>query len=523
MGDNAPTWKFNQCFGEKTVIDDVTEQDILSAVEFNQTGDYLATGDKAGRIVVFEIDHPNAGNSGKGTRCANGSANGGSPPVFATSASVLRSNNNVNANGDVNKISKTKSCTSCEYKFQCEFQSHEPEFDYLKSLEIEEKINKIKWCRPSNDSLFLLSTNDKTIKLWKAFEKKVLALTSFNLPEQSRAVRRTGSLSSWTGDGENSTVKHFNSVNTLKLPDVALSERLVSSTPRKVYSNAHAYHVNSIAVNSDGETFLSADDLRINLWNLHLSDQSFNIVDIKPENMEELQEVITGAEFHPSHCNIFMYSSSRGSIKLADMRERALCDLHAKLFEEPEQPGNKSFFSEIIASLSDIKFTSDGRYIISRDFLTLKVWDINMESRPIQTINIHEHLRSKLCDLYENECIFDKFEVAVSGDGSNMATGSYNNTFHIFDRHGKTDVCIEASKMESSKSILTEEVTSSVSSSHIYDDDEQMQLITPSVKTIQNYVPASVDFNQKALHLGFHPLQSCVAVACVNNLYLYGT
>ena len=100
-------------------------------------------------------------------------------------------------------------------------------------------------------------------------------------------------------------------------------------------------------------------------------------------------------------------------------------------------------------------FFSDGRYIISRDFLTLKIWDVNMESRPVQTINIHEHLRSKLCDLYENECIFDKFEVAVSGDGNNMATGSYNNTFHIFDRYGKTDVCIEASKMESSKFSLS--------------------------------------------------------------------
>jgi serine/threonine-protein phosphatase 2A regulatory subunit B len=47
------------------------------------------------------------------------------------------------------------------------FQSHEPEFDYLKSLEIEEKINKIRWLKRQNAAHFLLSTNDKTIKLWK--------------------------------------------------------------------------------------------------------------------------------------------------------------------------------------------------------------------------------------------------------------------------------------------------------------------------------------------------------------------
>ena len=31
-----------------------------------------------------------------------------------------------------------------EYNVYSTFQSHEPEFDYLKSLEIEEKINKIR-------------------------------------------------------------------------------------------------------------------------------------------------------------------------------------------------------------------------------------------------------------------------------------------------------------------------------------------------------------------------------------------
>lgn len=58
-----------------------------------------------------------------------------------------------------------------EYNVYSTFQSHEPEFDYLKSLEIEEKINKIRWLRRKNQSHFLLSTNDKTIKLWKVSER----------------------------------------------------------------------------------------------------------------------------------------------------------------------------------------------------------------------------------------------------------------------------------------------------------------------------------------------------------------
>ena len=105
---------------------------------------------------------------------------------------------------------------------------------------------------------------------------------------------------------------------------------MVEASPRRIYANAHTYHINSISVNSDAETYLSADDLRINLWHLDITDQSFNIVDIKPANMEELTEVITAAEFHPTDCNNFVYSSSKGLIRLCDMRMAALCDRHAK-------------------------------------------------------------------------------------------------------------------------------------------------------------------------------------------------
>lgn len=52
-----------------------------------------------------------------------------------------------------------------EYNVYSTFQSHEPEFDYLKSLEIEEKINKIRWLPQQNAAHFLLSTNGKPLLL----------------------------------------------------------------------------------------------------------------------------------------------------------------------------------------------------------------------------------------------------------------------------------------------------------------------------------------------------------------------
>jgi serine/threonine-protein phosphatase 2A regulatory subunit B len=123
-------WRFSQCFGETAAQAEQSDADILSAVEFDQTGRYLATGDRGGRIVIFETDKV---------------------PASSTSSAME----------DAKRSEGKKRKGTTEYRFHCEFQSHEPEFDYLKSLEIEEKINQIKWCPPCGGSLFLLSTNGK--------------------------------------------------------------------------------------------------------------------------------------------------------------------------------------------------------------------------------------------------------------------------------------------------------------------------------------------------------------------------
>lgn len=58
------------------------------------------------------------------------------------------------------------------------------------------------------------------------------------------------------------------------------------------------------------------------------------------------------------------------------------------VFEEPEDPSNRSFFSEIISSISDVKFSHNGRYMMTRDYLSVKIWDLNMENRPVETYQV---------------------------------------------------------------------------------------------------------------------------------------
>ncbi|KAG0124712.1 protein phosphatase PP2A regulatory subunit B [Tuber indicum] len=463
----SPTWKFTQCFGDKGDVEDITEADIISTVEFDHTGNYLATGDKGGRVVLFER----------------------------------------------NETKKT-----CEYKFHTEFQSHEPEFDYLKSLEIEEKINKIKWCKRQNASHFLLSTNDKTIKLWKVFEKSLKVVAENNLSHDGASPSAGG-------------VRHhlaqppptFNNSSALRLPRLTHHDTVVAAVPRRTYANAHAYHINSISVNSDGETFISSDDLRINLWNLNIQDQSFNIVDIKPANMEELTEVVTAAEFHPQYCNWFMYASSKGTIKLADMRESALCDQHVKLFEQEEDPTSRSFFSEIISSISDVRFSSDGRYILSRDYLTVKIWDINMENRPVKTIPIHEHLRPRLCDTYENDSIFDKFEVVFSGDGNNVMTGSYNNNFMIYpsDPEKEVEVVLQADKsaFKAKKVGVPTPINGGKKGGSRAGSPAAGS--GPGGRMRKETDADQIDFNKKILHMSWHPFEDSIAIAATNNLFVF--
>ncbi|KAL9244580.1 hypothetical protein vseg_018347 [Gypsophila vaccaria] len=467
-GVGAPSdpldWKFSQVFGERAAGEEVQEVDIISAIEFDKSGDHLATGDRGGRVVLFErTDTKDHGMNRK----------------------------------DMERMDYSGS-RHPEFRYKTEFQSHEPEFDYLKSLEIEEKINKIKWCQTANSALFLLSTNDKTIKFWKVQEKKVKKISEMNMDAAKPLVANGG-------------------ISSLRLPVVTSNETSLVARCRRVYAHAHDYHINSISKNSDGETFISADDLRINLWNLEISNQSFNIVDVKPQNMEDLTEVITSAEFHPSHCNTLAYSSSKGSIRLIDLRQSALCDSHAKLFEEQEAPGTRSFFTEIIASISDIKFARDGRYILSRDYMTLKLWDINMDSGPVATFQVHEHLRPKLCDLYENDSIFDKFECCLSGDGQRVATGSYSNQFRVF---GCAPGSTEATTLEASKNPMRRQVATPSrprSSMRSMTNVVRRGSESPSADSNGN----TFDFTTKLLHLAWHPSENSIACAAANSLYMY--
>ena len=73
-------------------------------------------------------------------------------------------------------------------------------------------------------------------------------------------------------------IRDETSIKQLKVPKKVQEDISVEAMPRRIFANAHTYHINSIAVNSDGCTYLSADDLRVNIWHLEITEQSFSIL-----------------------------------------------------------------------------------------------------------------------------------------------------------------------------------------------------------------------------------------------------
>ncbi|XP_023604991.1 serine/threonine-protein phosphatase 2A 55 kDa regulatory subunit B gamma isoform-like [Myotis lucifugus] len=199
------------------------------------------------------------------------------------------------------------------------------------------------------------------------------------------------------------------------------------------------------------------------------------------------------------------------------------------LFEEPEDPSNRSFFSEIISSVSDVKFSHSGRYMLTRDYLTVKVWDLNMEARPIETYQggptkagpqkppgqgpgSWRALSRPNASTFFWEASSRPGVVATPSSSlvsvqspSVIMTGAYNNFFRMFDRNTKRDVTLEASRESSKPRAVLKPRRVCVGGKRRRDDI--------SVD--------SLDFTRKILHTAWHPAENIIAIAATNNLYIF--
>lgn len=301
------------------------------------------------------------------------------------------------------------------------FLSHETEFDVLKSQEIDGRITIIRWLPKSAQSHFLLASNERTIKLWRLSDVPVQTFSNLNFPTERGCRRKL----------------IIRSPSDIKVPKGSINTtfRVPRVWNKRNFDRAHNFCITGLSTSIDRETFLSTDALRINLWHLEISGEVFAIMDRPLDTVDDRTHLITGLDCSSVSPTIFAYCTNRGSVRVHDLRQNASCDHPSVVFSStsPDEPNILTLF---INAMSDVKMsrTSD-RYIFSRDYLTVKVWDMNMPSVPVEVHPVQTQLRDHLGVLYESELLCDDFKLTVSSDDRFVASGSYNRSVKVFDRH----------------------------------------------------------------------------------------
>ncbi len=204
--------------------------------------------------------------------------------------------------------------------------------------------------------------------------------------------------------------------------------------------------------------------------------------------------------------------------------------------------------AEITTSISDIRFKDEGRFVVSRDYLTLKVWDVAMERAPVAVFPVHDYLRSQARTSLRLASPHPRTVHALTGGGTHssrssmsgtlfstslsaaclvtagevhprlrtlwltngacplarrrIVTGSYNNMFTISSMDGSS-VTVEAEHDGPRKKGKKK------------DKVKREALAAGQVDL------SSIDYKRKVLHAAFHPFASLVAVAGLNKLYIY--
>lgn len=197
------------------------------------------------------------------------------------------------------------------------------------------------------------------------------------------------------------------------------------------FPTVHRFHVHSITASYDNDHFLTGDEVSVRLWDVNSPQQCYEVVNIEPPKIEDLLEVITHCEYHPTDSSAFLYSSSKGYVQLCDLRQSSS---PGSITLSPKEEEETPPFSEITKSVSWASFSPhDDHTIASRDYLGVKLWDRRKPDHPYASYPLQSFNEKELQTLYDGDHLFDRFDLHWSRQSTSLSTGAYDDNFTILD------------------------------------------------------------------------------------------
>eukprot|EP00759_Apiculatamorpha_spiralis_P033837 PhF_6_TR35014/c0_g1_i3/m.50953/K04354/PPP2R2; serine/threonine-protein phosphatase 2A regulatory subunit B len=386
-GAVLPELLHSQCIRKDVVVPfptvkvmDFTSQesigDVVTAMKFSPDGKYLVSGDRGGYLHVCSLLSPSA------------PSEGGFPTSFRAVGAM---------------------------------EAYRRTIDPLNSLTIEERVNRLAWLPQQTQNHLFLTTNDKIVKMWKVVQRKNITVPTTSPVDMllSGALTHTGNI---------------------PIPKVSPQSSCITLKEVRAFSMDHEFSVNSVSVDSEARYVLTSDDLSLRMWATEHLDTSLEVRSIKPFDLEQLSETITGSSFHPVDPNLLWYHTSTGFVNVFDTRSSLNCEtpvvqLEGCMYKIPEMQASP--FGNVTCAVSGCAWSPDGYMIASRDFVSVKLWDIrNATNGPVRIAPVHNGLLPLLPELHESEAVFDKFDVVFSANGQAVYTGSYKYEFLQIDPKG---------------------------------------------------------------------------------------
>ncbi|GAB5364815.1 hypothetical protein AAMO2058_001002700 [Amorphochlora amoebiformis] len=301
------------------------------------------------------------------------------------------------------------------FQFYEEFVSHNADFDTLYSRRIPRNVIALEWLERYSQNMHLLASNEKTIKLWRLKEMQ-------------------------TDQGE-----------TQICPVLARS-----------FEKGHQrFFIHSISAFSDGETFLSSDELALNVWHLERGDSCYQLNDTADMTTDtvEINRIITSAKACPLYCYRFFYATSLSEVNICDLRTRCRHEKPAQtLMCSVDVKGVSEEVIRELECITDADFSECGNYIVAKQFTCVQIWDLRKASAPIKKISTCDTDPSLFDEMCTSGCLVDDFRVVCNQDASGFITGTYDNFFIIYDCNTDQKIYLQARHQYDQKNLTQPEM-----------------------------------------------------------------